>query len=73
MPINCIREVLKSKGKSQAWLAQELNISVSLVTIYTSNIRQPEIKTLYKMANLLDIDVRDLLSKAKVPVVFNED
>ncbi len=59
--MNRIKEVLAQKGIKQTWLADKLGKSFNMVNSYAQNRRQPPIDVLYRIADLLDVDVRDLL------------
>ena len=58
---NCIKEVLEAQGKSQTWLAQQLDLDFRTVARYVNNHRQPTIERLYEIANVLKVDARSLL------------
>ena len=59
--MNRIKEVLEDKGIKQIWLAEKLGKSFSIVNAYVCNRRQPSLDVLYQIANLLHVDVKDLL------------
>ena len=59
--MNRIKEVLDSKGIKQTWLAEKLGKSYNMVNSYVQNRRQPSIEDLYKIAEILEVDPRDLL------------
>lgn len=59
--MNRIKEVLEDKGIKQMWLAEKLGKSFSIVNAYVCNRRQPSLEVLYQIANLLQVDVKDLL------------
>lgn len=59
--MNNIKEVLKAKGISQTELADRLGKSFNMVNLYATNKIQPPIPVLYLIADILNIDVRDLL------------
>lgn len=59
--MNRIKEVLDEKGIKQTWLAQKLDKSYNMVNSYVQNRRQPSIEILYKVAELLNVDVKELL------------
>lgn len=59
--MNRIKEVLEDKGIKQMWLAEKLGKSFSIVNAYVCNRRQPSLEVLYQVANLLQVDVKDLL------------
>jgi putative transcriptional regulator len=58
---NRIGEVLKEKELTQTWLAVELDKSFNMVNSYVANRRQPSIKVLYRIAELLEVDAKELL------------
>ena len=64
--VNRIKEVLESKGIMQKWLAEQLVKSYNMVNSYVQNRRQPSIDVLYKIAEILDVDVKDLLVSNKL-------
>ena len=59
--MNRIKEVLKDKGISQTWLADKMDKSYPTINEYARNIRQPSIQDLYKIAEILQINAKDLL------------
>lgn len=64
--INRIKEVLVIQGKSQVWLAEELGKSTTSITAICNNKSQPHLKDLKKIAEILDVDIRELLVPTKV-------
>ncbi len=63
--MNRIKEVLEQKGIKQIWLAEQLGKSYNMVNSYAQNRRQPSIEDLYKIAEILQIDICELLVKKK--------
>lgn len=59
--MNRIKEALDEKGMSQTTLANLLGKSFNMVNLYTTNKIQPPIIILYKIADILNMDVRELL------------
>jgi transcriptional regulator with XRE-family HTH domain len=64
--MNRIKEVLEEKGIKQKWLAERLRKSYNMVNGYVQNRRQPSLADLFKIADILDIDVKDLIKSNKV-------
>jgi putative transcriptional regulator len=60
--MNRIKEVLDDKGIKQTWLAEKLGKSYNMVNSYVKNRRQPSIEDLYKIAEILDVNAKDLLT-----------
>lgn len=63
--MNRIKEVLKEQGRTQTWLAEKIEKSYVIVTNYCNNNAQPSIEVLRKIAKVLDVDVRILLTSTK--------
>ena len=59
--MNRIKEVLKEKGISQTWLADQLGKSYNSVNEYARNKRQPSLEDLYQIAEILNVSAKDLL------------
>ena len=60
--MNRIKEVLDKKDFSQSWLSQQLGKSYNIVNGYCNNNRQPSLETLYKIAEILEVNPKDLLN-----------
>ncbi|ASY50127.1 helix-turn-helix domain-containing protein [Clostridium perfringens] len=58
-----IKELRKSKSLTQDELAAKSNLSKNAIWNYENNKRQPNIETLKKIANALDIPVSELLGE----------
>lgn len=63
--MNRIKEVLEQKGIKQTWLAEKLGKSYNMVNAYSQNRQQPRLETLLEIAEILDIDVKDLIVSNK--------
>ncbi len=59
--MNRIKEVLEEKGIKQVWLAEKLGKSYNMVNSYVQNRRQPSLEVLYRIAKILNVDVKDLI------------
>jgi putative transcriptional regulator len=59
--MNRIKEVLDEKGIKQIWLAEKLNKSYNMVNGYVQNRQQPRLEVLMAIAEILDVDVKDLI------------
>ena len=60
--INRLKVVLVEKEKSGKWLADQLGKSTCTISKWCSNTTQPDLQTLTKIAQLLKVDTRDLLT-----------
>ena len=63
--LNRLKIVLVEQNKTGKWLAEQLGKSSSTDSKWCSNTVQPDLYTLEKIAKLLDIDKRDLLTPNK--------
>lgn len=63
--MNRIKEVLTEKNLTQTWLAEQLGKSYNMVNGYVQNRRQPSLELLNQIAEVLNIDVRDLIISNK--------
>ena len=59
MKLNRIKAVLSDKGISQTWLAKKLDKSFSM---YACNRIQPNLETLQQIAEILQVDLKDLIT-----------
>jgi DNA-binding XRE family transcriptional regulator len=63
--MNRIKEVLEEKGIKQTWLAEKLGKSYNMVNSYVQNRQQPRLEVLMQIAEILDVDVKDLIVSNK--------
>ena len=60
--LNRIKVVLVEKKRTAKWLAEELDKNPATVSKLCTNVSQPDLYTLDKIATLLDIDKRELIT-----------
>ena len=63
--LNRIKVVLVEQGKTGKWLATQVGKSTCTVSKWCTNTAQPDLQTLDKIAKLLDIDRKDLITSSK--------
>lgn len=63
--LNRLKVVLVEKKKTSKWLAAELGKNPSTVSKWCTNVSQPDLQTLNRIAELLDIDVKSLITSNK--------
>ncbi|MEG1484453.1 MAG: helix-turn-helix transcriptional regulator [Bacteroidales bacterium] len=63
--MNRIKEVLDEKGIRQTWLAEKLGKSFSIVNAYACNRRQPSLELLFEIAEILQVDPKELIDSKK--------
>lgn len=64
--LNRIKVVLVEKQKTGKWLAEQLGKSNCTVGKWCSNSVQPDLQTLHDIANLLNIEVSELIVSNKL-------
>jgi len=62
MKINRLKIVLAEKEKTNKWLANELGKSESTISRWCTNEVQPSLETMAQIAQLLKIDIKELLN-----------
>lgn len=60
--LNQIKVVLVQKKRTGKWLAEQLGKSNCTVSKWCSNSSQPDLQTLARIADLLEVDKRELLT-----------
>ncbi len=63
--INRIKAVLAETGKTGKWLADQVDRDPATVSKWCTNAIQPDLQMLAKIANLLDVNIRELLVDSK--------
>ena len=62
--INRIKVVLVEKKRTNKWLAEQLGKDPATVSKWCTNTSQPGLETLLQIANVLDVDVKELLNSS---------
>ena len=61
---------MQKGGETGKWLAEQVDRDPATVSKWCTNSAQPDLLMLAKIANLLDVDLRDLLVNGR-PLVSN--
>jgi len=64
-PINRLKAVLADQVKTNKWLAEKLNKNETTISRWCTNETQPSMDTFVEIANLLGVDVRELINSTK--------
>ena len=59
--INRIKLVLVEKKRTSKWLSEQLGVTPSTVSKWCTNPSQPDLGNLLKIAELLEVDIKELL------------
>lgn len=60
--LNRLKAVLAEQDKTGKWLAVELKVSPITVSRWAQNTSQPDLETINKIANLLGVDPREIIT-----------
>ena len=63
--INRIKLVLVEKKRTAKWWAEELQKAPATVSKWCTNTSQPSLETLLEIAQILEVDVKELLHSSK--------
>lgn len=63
--INRLKAVLAEQNKTNKWLAEKLNRNEATISRWCTNEIQPSMDKLVIIANLLNVDVRELINSTK--------
>ena len=70
--MNRIKEVLEERGIKQTWLAKRLGKSFCIVNSYVCNRRQPSLDVLFEIANILNVDPKELIANQGSNMGFSQ-
>ena len=68
--INRLKIVLAEKKKTNKWLAEQLHKDPATVSKWCTNNSQPGLETLFEIARVLDVDVKDLINSSREEQVY---
>ena len=60
--INRLKAVLADAGKTNKWLAEQLGKDPVTISKWCTNTTQPDLQTLSRISDLLNVDIRELLA-----------
>ena len=63
--VNRIKEVFKEEGRTAKWLTDKLDVDVATMSRWCNNHMQPSLKTLKKIAMILNVNIQELLVRTK--------
>ena len=59
--INRIKLVLVEKKRTNKWLSEQMGVTPSTVSKWCTNSSQPDLNSLLKIADLLEVDIKELI------------
>ena len=64
-PVNRIKIVLFEKNRTSKWLSEQMGVTPSTVSKWCTNDCQPTMETYLRIANLLDVELTELVKVRK--------
>lgn len=64
--LNRIKIVLAERKRTNKWLAEQLGKDPATISKWCTNVSQPGLETLRQIAELFDIDIRELITPTKI-------
>ncbi|ROT13596.1 XRE family transcriptional regulator [Muribaculaceae bacterium Isolate-102 (HZI)] len=61
--INRLKVILAEKKRTNKWLCEQLKVNPSTVSKWCTNSSQPDIETFVRIANLLNVELTDLINR----------
>ena len=68
--INRIKVVLAEKKRTNKWLAETLGKDPATVSKWCTNIAQPSLETRVRIAECLEVDVKELINSTRSDVMY---
>ena len=59
--VNRIKPVLVEKKRTSKWLSEQMGVNPSTVSKWCTNTSQPDITSLLRIADLLEVDIKELI------------
>ncbi len=59
--VNRIKLVLVEKKRTSKWLSEQMGVNPSTVSKWCTNTSQPDIASLLKIADLLEVAIKELI------------
>jgi len=71
--INRIKLVLVEKKKTSKWLSEQMGVTPSTVSKWCTNSSQPDLNSLLRIADLLEVDLRELIVREYKPYLLSQE
>ena len=59
--LNRLKVVFAKKKRTARWLSQQMVINLSTVSKWYTNSSQPDVASLLKISDLLEVDIKELI------------
>lgn len=70
--VNRIKLVLVEKKRTSKWLSEQMGVNPSTVSKWCTNTSQPDITSLLRIADLLEVDIKELIVREYKSYIFSQ-
>ncbi len=71
--INRIKVVLVEKKRTNKWLSAQMGVNPSTVSKWCTNSSQPDLASLLKIADLLEVDIKELIVREYKQFIISQN
>jgi len=71
--VNRLKLVLVEKKRTSKWLSEQLGVNPSTVSKWCTNTSQPDLACIVKIAELLEVDIRELFVSEYKQYLLSQD
>ena len=71
--LNRIKLVLVEKKRTNKWLSEQMGVSPSRVSKWCTNSSQPDLNSLLKIADLLEVDIKELIVREYNSYIYSQE
>ena len=70
--VNRIKLVLVEKKRTSKWLSEQMGVNPSTVSKWCTNTSQPDITSLLRIADLLEVDIKELIVRDNKSYILSQ-
>lgn len=71
--LNRIKLVLVEKKRTNKWLSEQMGVTPSTVSKWCTNSSQPDLNSLLKIADLLEVDIKELIVREYNSYIYSQE
>lgn len=71
--LNRIKLVLVEKKRTNKWLSEQMGVTSSTVSKWCTNSSQPDLNSLLKIADLLEVDIKELIVREYNSYIYSQE
>ena len=71
--LNRLKVVLAEKKRTNKWLSEQMGVTPSTVSKWCTNSSQPDLNSLLKIADLLEVDIKELIVREYNSYIYSQE